>query len=829
MLCVVSLAIAAFPHATHAQAPAEARISIGPNQRASGADTLNRNEGWIAASLTNPNVLVAVSHMATQGCTTMVSTDGGNLWRTVTLPKQNDCFDPMVTASPDGSIYILHTGRTPTSPRSGTGQRQEAPVRIFTSTDDAKTWRGPAEMRTPLVPDHPRMAADHSNGPHRGRLYVAWNEVSDGLMIDRYHIFLHYSDDRGSTFTEPILLETDSGGKLVTTEPIVFSDGELLVTYYQYFQPLSSRKNERQPFYLLRSTDGAQTFGEPEKVLEVGISAWPLLKADFQSAFTLPIITVDAGATSPYRDRLYVVWDDVSSGESNIWFTSSSDRGRTWTPRKQINDNPPRAPGSPVDFRMTPVVAVNPDGVIGIAWYDRREDPTRRCWKKYFAASLDGGQTFTRNVPVSSQPSCPLPDMAPTVTVKNATPDTVLPSADSVQKLIDLRRFGDADRLNLALEQRAADQAIQGAQFRLSFDRGRSVWPGHYTGLAADTTGAFHALWADRRSGYQQMYSAKIEVSRGPEPALPELRDTTVTTLVEVHAVQTAFDEATGLSTLVLQLRNASNRTIYGPLHLRVSRIVAGSAGNGRVIEDADNGRNGNGAVWDFSSLLGSGNRFVPGMVTEAREVKIRTRADDGLDLVFQFEILGRVALDDTGNARDNGSGAESQRIMLVTEMGEIEIELDSAHAPVTVTNFLRYVDSAFFDGGRFFRVVRANNQPNDSIRIEVIQGGVAQERARQGFGAIPLERTSITGLRHRDGTISMARAGPETATSSFFICIGDQPSLDFGGMRNPDGQGFAAFGQVVRGMDVVRRIHQGEVNGQNLVNPVRIVSARRL
>jgi peptidyl-prolyl cis-trans isomerase A (cyclophilin A) len=74
-----------------------------------------------------------------------------------------------------------------------------------------------------------------------------------------------------------------------------------------------------------------------------------------------------------------------------------------------------------------------------------------------------------------------------------------------------------------------------------------------------------------------------------------------------------------------------------------------------------------------------------------------------------------------------------------------------------------------------------------------------------------------------------MARAGPETATSSFFICIGDQPSLDFAGMRNPDGQGFAAFGQVVRGMDVVRRIHQGEVNGQNLVNAVRIVSARRL
>jgi imidazolonepropionase-like amidohydrolase/cyclophilin family peptidyl-prolyl cis-trans isomerase len=168
-------------------------------------------------------------------------------------------------------------------------------------------------------------------------------------------------------------------------------------------------------------------------------------------------------------------------------------------------------------------------------------------------------------------------------------------------------------------------------------------------------------------------------------------------------------------------------------------------------------------------------------------------------------------------------------RILVVTDLGEIEIELDSARAPITVTNFLRYVDGAFFDGGRFFRVVRADNQPTDSVRIAVVQGGVAQGRGREGFPAIPLERTSVTGLGHRDGTISMARGGPDTATSSFFLCIGDQPSLDFGGRRNPDGQGFAAFGQVVRGMDVARRIHEGAVEGQNLVKPIGIVSVRRL
>src|SRR5438132_12903893 len=93
----------------------------------------------------------------------------------------------------------------------------------------------------------------------------------------------------------------------------------------------------------------------------------------------------------------------------------------------------------------------------------------------------------------------------------------------------------------------------------------------------------------------------------------------------------------------------------------------------------------------------------------------------------------------------------------------------------------------------------------------------------------IRLERTRDTGLRHKDGTISMARDGPDTATADFFLCLGDQPELDFGGKRNPDGQGFAAFGQVVRGIDVVRKIQQAPSDGQKLTPPVRIQRVRRV
>ena len=167
-------------------------------------------------------------------------------------------------------------------------------------------------------------------------------------------------------------------------------------------------------------------------------------------------------------------------------------------------------------------------------------------------------------------------------------------------------------------------------------------------------------------------------------------------------------------------------------------------------------------------------------------------------------------------------------RVVVETDMGAFELEVDIDRAPVTAANFLRYVDGGHYDGGVFHRTVHEDNQPNDSIRIAVIQGGRNRDAAVEGFPPIELERTSDTGILHTDGAVSMARGGPDTATHSFFICVGDQPSLDFGGMRNPDGQGFAAFGSVVEGMDVVRAIHRAPYEAQALTPPVGIVRVYR-
>jgi peptidyl-prolyl cis-trans isomerase A (cyclophilin A) len=165
--------------------------------------------------------------------------------------------------------------------------------------------------------------------------------------------------------------------------------------------------------------------------------------------------------------------------------------------------------------------------------------------------------------------------------------------------------------------------------------------------------------------------------------------------------------------------------------------------------------------------------------------------------------------------------------ILIKTEKGDITVEVDLARAPVTAANFLRYVDGKLYDGSVFHRTVTLDNQPNNAVRIEVIQGGQLSEENE--FPPIAQETTAATGLRHVDGTISMARGTPGSATSSFFFCIGLQPELDFGGKRNPDGQGFAAFGRVVKGMDVVKAIHVLPAEGQSLKPSVKIISVRRI
>ncbi len=200
------------------------------------------------------------------------------------------------------------------------------------------------------------------------------------------------------------------------------------------------------------------------------------------------------------------------------------------------------------------------------------------------------------------------------------------------------------------------------------------------------------------------------------------------------------------------------------------------------------------------------------------------------LRVVLAFLFAASIAAHAPTAAAQDGAVT----VVVETEKGSIEIAVEARRAPITAANFLKYVDGRFFDGGVVNRAVRPDNTTRHDVEIQVIQFQIDPARRRDAFPPIPLERTSVTGLKHVDGAVSMARTTPDSATASFVVTIDDQPELDFGGRRNADGQGFAVFGRVVSGMDVVRAIQMsptgttGPYGTESLEPPIKVLRAYR-
>jgi peptidyl-prolyl cis-trans isomerase A (cyclophilin A) len=190
--------------------------------------------------------------------------------------------------------------------------------------------------------------------------------------------------------------------------------------------------------------------------------------------------------------------------------------------------------------------------------------------------------------------------------------------------------------------------------------------------------------------------------------------------------------------------------------------------------------------------------------------------------------LLSAIALTSVSSEATTKSAARREVVAIRTSLGAILVTVDIHRAPVSAGNFLEYVDRHLFDDAQFYRSVHPENDANP-VKISVLQGGIVDRT--KGLAPIPHESTRQTGLRHLDGTISIARREPGTGSAgAFFICIGDQPELDFGGRRNPDGLGFAAFGRVYDGMHIVRAIWtqqtvgtDGSIGAQMMASPVKI------
>jgi peptidyl-prolyl cis-trans isomerase A (cyclophilin A) len=180
------------------------------------------------------------------------------------------------------------------------------------------------------------------------------------------------------------------------------------------------------------------------------------------------------------------------------------------------------------------------------------------------------------------------------------------------------------------------------------------------------------------------------------------------------------------------------------------------------------------------------------------------------------------------------GCGAPANKdtphVIIRTQDGDIEVELYPRQAPKTAGAFLSHVDSGFYKKASFYRVLNEENQVTGAGNSKLIQGGIWKTDHQRAVSVpgVPHETTMETHLLHTNGTISLARDKPGTGTTEFFICVGDQPGFDYGGENNPDGQGYAAFGKVVRGMDVVRQIYERPENDQRFTPAVPIFSISR-
>jgi peptidyl-prolyl cis-trans isomerase A (cyclophilin A) len=174
---------------------------------------------------------------------------------------------------------------------------------------------------------------------------------------------------------------------------------------------------------------------------------------------------------------------------------------------------------------------------------------------------------------------------------------------------------------------------------------------------------------------------------------------------------------------------------------------------------------------------------------------------------------------------------SSTPHVEIQTAKGNIEIELYPLKAPKTVAAFLSYIDSGYYNNSDFYRVLSSENQPSNATKTELIQGGIwrSKNKIASRLPGIPHETTKQTGILHTNGAISMARLAPGTAGAEFFICIDDQPGLDYGGENIADKQGYAAFGKVVKGMDVVRKIHRQNEDDQYFDPPVIIFNIVRL
>jgi len=560
---------------------AGAPISVGPNVRVSAAfPNWAHDEVIVAADPSNPNNLIGctdMAHTAVNGgpSETVVysSFDGGMHWSpTLRASFGLSAGDPACAFGRGGHAYYAVLGL-----KNGAGI-----TTVYSSYDAGRTW--PHQVRLPVM-DREYVTVDTTRSRFAGRVYVNATRGTQPIDADggigdfTNGISIYHSLDKGATFEQGVTLsDTHSRYVLGMGDGTVLSDG----TFIALFGDLKNTatgwnyipKTSTAWLKVVTSHDGGERFA-PASIVD----NW--YYCNISKDGDVPSIASDL-STGPFHNRIYATWDDIRSGRCQIMMAFSDDKGKTWSPATVVSDDFSRADGNGPDDFM-PVIAVNKRGVVGIAWYDRRDSPDNIGYLVRFSASYDGGRSWLASVPVSEASS----------------------------ELFTKARMQVAD-VKYAGTAQGVSARVGPGSFQFS--------GGHTAGLAASADGAFHPFWVDNRTGIHQVWTAAVNVSgqayRNGSAALASMRD--VSSMITLNLHNVVFDSAAGTVTADASLSNTSKKNIAGPIYTRV--LTLSSDFGVLSVDDSANGITKAGALLNFSDVL-SGNRLPAGSSTGVKHL----------------------------------------------------------------------------------------------------------------------------------------------------------------------------------------------------------------
>jgi hypothetical protein len=540
---------------TDSLAASEEAVKVGENVQVSAANShLIHLQPVVDVDPDDPQHLIACSHLLTEEPektfhgVVYVSFDGGKTWLE-SLRPEGEGLHPACAFGRGRLAYVVTLGRSDCLPGMCTYNNLE----IYRSTDGGRKWSKSSGFFH--ADDHPYISVDRVRQTRRDVIYVSTlvgampfddltaNANWPALVPSGFAVYI--SDDEGKSFSAPVSAYSSGGhGVPILGSSCIMADGTYVLMFPELMKASSEfddheKANHNAWIKVVTSHNGGKTL---EHASVVAATNWGLDRGT--SSSLQQGIAADV-SSSPFRNRLYVVWQARQLTRHRIWLSHSDDVGKTWSTPVSIDDAPPEASGGPNDFM--PAVAVNNVGVVGITWYDRRENPDGLGWYARFAASLDGGDTFLPSVRVSTAPM----------------------SFSHRHQATYTGRFSDT----------VSDEPSSAVDYS--------------TGFAAGPDGVFRAAWTDNRTGYPQLWTAPIKVSgpvfRNGSNEASQLSE--VSSSAPVHIGNPYWDWSTGEFECDLFIKNVSPTMLPGPLKLRFLSfdsalgVVSAVKVDGRPIE----------------------------------------------------------------------------------------------------------------------------------------------------------------------------------------------------------------------------------------------------